>query len=107
MTDQLEPLAALQAWYASQCDGDWEQQHGIKIGTLDNPGWCLMVDLTGTILADRSFNDVKVRGDDDGDWCDCRVRGRVFEAFCGPGHLGDVISVFLAWAFAVAREAQH
>ncbi|WP_035657777.1 immunity 53 family protein [Bradyrhizobium sp. STM 3809] len=107
MRDQCEPLKALQEWYASQCDGRWEHHHGIKIGTLDNPGWTLQVDLSATGLAERPFREVKVQGDDDGDWCHCRVRGKIFEAFCGPGHLGDVISIFLAWAIAAAREVQH
>lgn len=29
----------LQKWYKSQCDGDWEHEYGIKIETVDNPGW--------------------------------------------------------------------
>ena len=29
----------LQKWYKSQCNGDWEHSFGIKIETLDNPGW--------------------------------------------------------------------
>ena len=37
-------LEALQHWYESQCDGDWEHEFGVKIGTLDNPGW--MVDIS-------------------------------------------------------------
>ncbi|GLH81242.1 hypothetical protein SSBR45G_61510 [Bradyrhizobium sp. SSBR45G] len=107
MPHQIEPLKALQDWYASQCNGRWERQYGIKIGTLDNPGWTLRIDLSFTALAERAFTEVKVQGDDDDDWCHCRVRGNVFEAFCGPGHLDDVISIFLAWAIAAARDAEH
>jgi hypothetical protein len=107
MPDQLRPLRALQAWYASQCDGQGEHHYGIKIGKLDNPGWILMIDLSFTPLAERVFTEVKVRGDDDDDWCHCRVHGRVFEAFCGPAHLDDVISIFLAWAIAAVRDAEH
>jgi hypothetical protein len=32
-------LTWLQAWYAEQCDGDWEHQFGVSVETLDNPGW--------------------------------------------------------------------
>jgi ribosomal protein L37E len=32
-------LSKLSDWYAAQCDGDWEHEFGIHIGTLDNPGW--------------------------------------------------------------------
>ena len=38
----------LQRWYAEQCNGDWEHEFGIKIETLDNPGWNLEIDLSGT-----------------------------------------------------------
>ncbi len=107
MRDQRDPLKALQDWYASQCDGQWEHQYGIKIGTLDNPGWTLRIDLSATALAERPFTEVKVQGDDDDDWCHCHVRGKVFEAFCGPNHLEDVIAIFLAWAITAARGAQH
>jgi hypothetical protein len=44
----MDPLIFLQDWYASQCDGDWEHGYGVHIGTLDNPGWTLTVDLTYT-----------------------------------------------------------
>ncbi len=45
----------IQAWYAAQCDGGWEHQYGVSIETLDNPGWCVMVDLSGTSLENISF----------------------------------------------------
>jgi hypothetical protein len=54
----MEPLARLQAWYAAQCDGDWEHQHGVRIETLDNPGWLVTVELAGTQLEGRPFADV-------------------------------------------------
>jgi hypothetical protein len=48
-------LARLQAWYRAQCDGDWEHQHGVHIGTLDNPGWDVRIDLAGTYLEAAMF----------------------------------------------------
>jgi hypothetical protein len=33
----------IQQWYVSQCDGDWEHECGIKITTLDNPGWDIKI----------------------------------------------------------------
>ena len=41
----------LRAWYAAQCNGDWEQEYGVTIGTLEDSGWQLRVDLVGTALA--------------------------------------------------------
>ena len=53
-------LTELQAWYIAQCDGAWEHTYGIKIETLDNPGWMLRVDLVETELAGRAFDRVEV-----------------------------------------------
>jgi hypothetical protein len=41
-------LERLQTWYSSHCDGEWEHDFGVQIGTLHNPGWTLRIDLTGT-----------------------------------------------------------
>ncbi len=42
------PFAKLQDWYKERCDGEWEQQFGINIETIDNPGWLVTIDLEGT-----------------------------------------------------------
>ena len=54
-----DPLKALMEWYAAQCDGSWEHDYGIKIDTLDNPGWYLEIDLTDTPLQDVPFEKSK------------------------------------------------
>lgn len=70
-------LADLQAWYAAQCDGDWEHSYGVKIGTMDNPGWSLKVDLTDTLLEDKEFAPVKTE-EVAGLWLDCQVQDKKF-----------------------------
>ncbi|MEV8403368.1 Imm53 family immunity protein [Streptomyces niveus] len=35
----------LRNWYAQQCDGEWEHERGVRIATLDNPGWTVSIDL--------------------------------------------------------------
>jgi hypothetical protein len=45
-----DELARLRAWYSARCDGNWEHEHGVKIDTLDNPGWSVVIDLEGTDL---------------------------------------------------------
>ena len=40
----------LQDWYKNQCNDEWEHDYGITIGTLDNPGWDVKIDLIGTSL---------------------------------------------------------
>ncbi|MHC3815880.1 Imm53 family immunity protein [Streptomyces sp. DT9] len=52
----VEPLLDwLQNWYAQQCDGDWEHEWGVKIATLDNPGWTIEIDLKETDLEEREY----------------------------------------------------
>ncbi|WP_083934104.1 Imm53 family immunity protein [Kribbella catacumbae] len=43
-------LEFMVSWFAMHCDGDWEHHDGIKIATLDNPGWALDVRIDGTEL---------------------------------------------------------
>jgi hypothetical protein len=39
-------------WYTKQCNGDWEHSYGIRIDTIDNPGWSLTLG-RGVESADR------------------------------------------------------
>ena len=51
------PLRGLQLCYLSRCDGDWEHSFGVVVETLDNPGWRLLVDLEGTGLEAKPFEE--------------------------------------------------
>ncbi|CAN5332574.1 hypothetical protein BH18ACI2_BH18ACI2_12670 [soil metagenome] len=55
----MSVLADLQKWYESQCNEDWEHQYGVTIGTLDNPGWTVTIDLVNTDLEGREFEEAK------------------------------------------------
>lgn len=50
----MNTLEVICNWFSSQCDGDWEHEYGIKIETVDNPGWVITIDITYTSLASRS-----------------------------------------------------
>ena len=99
----MNALSELQKWYRSQCNGDWEHGEGIKIGTLDNPGWTLEVSLQGTTLeaaefAERSYGvgeNAQASGDD---WLTCKVEQKVFKGLGGPLKLDEMIQIFLGWA---------
>jgi hypothetical protein len=95
----MDQLSRLRNWYAAQCDGDWEHSYGIKLDTLDNPGWQLYIDLVDTELEHRPFNAV-LRGDSnaDGDWLHCKVESGRFEAAGGIPNLPDMLESFLQWA---------
>ena len=87
----------LQRWYESQCDGDWEHEFGVSIGTLDNPGWMVDIDLEGTSLEGREFMPIKDM-EPDREWLFCDVREGKFRGRGGPLMLGRILRVFLDWA---------
>jgi len=90
-------LARLQRWYSSRCDGDWEHRLGVRIETLDNPGWIVKIELKDTPLEGTEFPEV--RGlDDEREWIDCRTTGSEFRGAGGPHMLGAIIEIFVRWA---------
>ncbi len=94
----VSELEELQAWFSAQCDGDWEHQQGIRIESLDNPGWRLSIDLVDTELEERSFETVEENYDDESNWMRCWLSKSKFEVACGPARLSDALRVFLDWA---------
>ena len=89
-------LIELQSWYASNCDGDWEHEWGVKIATLDNPGWMVDLNLEDTSLEDREFRKVRV-DKTEGDWYVCEVKDKVFKGRGGAENLRDILQVFVEW----------
>ena len=94
-----DELAGLQAWYEAQCDGDWEHDEGIAIGTLDNPGWSLRINLVGTELENRQFSPVEDMAPEQ-NWLRCWLEDGKFHAVGGPTMLAAMIRTFLDWAEA-------
>ena len=92
----MNALQELQQWYWSQCNGDWEHCYGVKIGTLDNPGWSVTIELTDTELADRPFTEIQ-QLEHETDWILCGIRDGKFEGRGGPFMLEEILKVFLAW----------
>ena len=90
-------LRKLEEWYADQCDGDWEHGSGVKIDTLDNPGWRVDIDLEGTELEDKELSEFKDNYDDEIDWMVCKKEGNKFSGNCGPNRLEDVLTFFIDW----------
>ncbi len=92
-------------WYLAECNNDWEHSYGVKIDTLDNPGWSLKIDLRETNLEGRTFTRLE-RGEPAGDltewqslgtWLVADVIGGVFDVACGPLDLSEAIQVFRDW----------
>jgi hypothetical protein len=89
-------LERLEKWYSSHCNGDWEHQHGVDIGTLDNPGWRITIDLRGTKSENKALDRVKLERTTN-DWLQYWVEDRKFNAACGPENLSEAIGVFCDW----------
>lgn len=102
-SDNLDWLAR---WYLSQCNDDWEHTYGVKIDTLDNPGWTLKIDLFETELDGLAFEKVSVGECAQdleqwrrlGSWWAAEVKGAVFHIDCGPLDLSNAVGIFRKWA---------
>lgn len=91
-------LQRLQDWYLAQCDEDWEHLYCVKIGTLDNPGWFMEIDLNGTPLESRPFQMLQIQRESEHDWVYCKVKNLKFSGACGPQNLEEMLCCFFDWA---------
>ena len=89
--------AFLVEWFARQCDGDWEHDLGIRIQTLDNPGWAVDILIEGTDLEGALVDWVKSE-ESELRWLHWRSTGLMFEARCGPRDLERALATFEAFA---------
>ena len=94
MTDVMQRL---QTWYASMCDGDWEHGYGVRIETIDNPGWSVRIDLQDTGLNFDDFVAVHIDRSDE-DWVVCEIKAGVYEGHGGANNLVEIVEIFLRWA---------
>ncbi|MFG2115902.1 immunity 53 family protein [Streptomyces sp. NPDC048718] len=96
MIESLNELEWLQSWYTAQCDGDWEHEWGVRIATLDNPGWTVSIDLDETDVADREMPRREIRRGER-DWIIAWTADGRFKVSCGPGNLIESLGLFRAW----------
>ncbi len=111
--NSMDALVQLQEWYEAQCDEEWEHHFGVTIGTLDNPGWIVNIDLKGTALENKTFDTIE-HLDSECDWIKCWVEDSKFNGVGGPRKLEDILTTFLrdstltivlsnSWASSVLR----
>ena len=91
-------------WYKENCYDDWEHSYGVKIDTLDNPGWAVKIDLEYTNMEDIEFPKYKIDNSDD-DWIICYVRNEKFMGYGDPDKLEEIIKVFKEWVERYENEA--
>lgn len=102
-------LTWIQNWYLEQCELDewhsWQDINGVKIQTLDNPGWLVTIDLDQTDLENKVFNEVNIERTEH-DWIQCKViyedeaanENRRFIGAGGPKNLEEILEAFRKWA---------
>jgi len=97
-------LEWLMNWYVAECNNDWEHSYGVKIDTLDNPGWTIEIDLRDTVLEGSTFTSKRGEPAEDleewrknGSWWIAEADGVCFKAACGPRDLSSIIGVFRQW----------
>ncbi|MFN2468449.1 MAG: immunity 53 family protein [Gaiellaceae bacterium] len=84
-------------WFSTQCDGDWEHEFGVRIETLDNPGWTVVIDLSRTPLEHLPFDAVAhERGSND--WIHVTIEESQWRGVGGPANLSELLMLFLAFA---------
>ncbi len=93
----MDAVQWLEEWYYAHCDGDWEHGSGIHIGTLDNPGWSVSINLEGTELENVLFTPIDESFRSENDWLICRVEKNEFLGFGGSKNLKEILSVFRTW----------
>ena len=93
----MNRLTEIQTWYAAHCNGEWEHSYGVKIDTLDNPGWSVKIELTDTELEDADF-EPHIEDRSESDWIHCKVKERIFEGAGDASKFETILTVFLDWA---------
>lgn len=87
-------IERIQDWYKINCNGDWEHEYGYKIETLDNPGWRIEIDLSGTSLDSLNFKRNFQNPIDENDWFFIHTRTKALKISCGPENLKNVFEIF-------------
>jgi hypothetical protein len=93
----MDNFSWLEDWYSRQCDGDWEHGYSVKIETLDNPGWSVVIDLNGTRYDEVQSRDLLDERTDEIDWIICKIQDGKFQGYGGATMLGKIVQVFRKW----------
>ena len=89
-----ETIERIQDWYKIHCNGDWEHRYGYRIETLDNPGWAIKIDLTGTALENLEFKREYQNPENKNDWFHITTKNKVLNIYCGPDNMKPTFEIF-------------
>jgi len=89
----MSEITWIEQWYQRQCDGNWEHQHGIKVETLDNPGWHVEIDgLPPSPSPMRYAEEVSETS-----WIRCSLDDGRFDGYGDPRRLQEIFALFQRW----------
>ena len=89
----MDLIRWLQHWYDCNCDGEWEHFHGVEIGTLDDPGWYVHIDLKETPHSSLTMAELRRDAADD-DWLHCRIEDGIFKGTGDSQKLEEILTRF-------------
>jgi len=89
----MDALTWLQQWYRSQCDGEWEFRQGVKLLSVSNPGWCVEIDVSNTVLENvlMAYRHQESTPDD---WYGFKLQDGLFVGLGDPSKLEFLINAF-------------
>lgn len=90
-------------WYSSNCNDEWEHTYGIKIDTLDNPGWSFKADLVGTEEEGKRVS-MKIMNNDN-DWFEINSDGEIFTAYGDASKLQFLMNKFKEFVETIDSQA--
>lgn len=98
----MDILQWIQDWYHQNCDGDWEHSYGVKIETVDNPGWYVEINLVDTYLENEHYEPIDIERDEE-DWYYCMVRDGAFNGSGGARNLEEILNAFRQWVLGIRQ----
>jgi immunity protein 53 of polymorphic toxin system len=90
-------ISWLESWLEAHADYRMHEHYGIRIESLDNPGWTVSIDLELTVLESKFFEEME-RHVSDRDWVRCWVRDNKFRGVGDTGKLNVILETFKQWA---------
>lgn len=89
----MDLIQWLQKWYQQNCNRVWENFCGIEIGTLDNPGWYVHINLEATPFEGLVMKELRKENGED-DWLVCKISDHVFEGVGDSFKLKEILETF-------------
>ena len=96
----MDDLKWIQEWYRARLNSEWEEYYGIKIDTLDNPGWIVMIDVAETEYENKVFNPY-ILNNGENDWIDCKIENGCFIGAGDSSKLLEIVALFRKWIESV------